>query len=58
MHHLKNRINDWLHERRIARLRKAMLRSLSIETWKAFREAVMQRSATQVARMEREKGLV
>lgn len=51
-------LRDYLHERRICRLKDAMVRRPCIETWKAFREAVQARSAAQVARMERRKGLV
>lgn len=52
------RLRDWLHERRISRLKEAMVRRPCVATWKAFREAVQSRSAAQVARMERGRGLV
>lgn len=51
------RLRDYLHECRIRRLCRALVRDPSIVTWQAFREAVQQRSAAQIARMEREKGL-
>ena len=51
------RLRDYLHEQRIQRLQDAMLRHPCAATWGAFREAVMRRSAAQVARMERDRGL-
>lgn len=52
------RFKDWLHERRIRHLKEAMLQRPCVATWKAFREAVKARSAAQVERMERRKGLI
>jgi hypothetical protein len=52
------RIREWLHERRIARLHRAL--RLAIETgqgkseaWQAYVQAHRARSARQVARMEK-----
>jgi hypothetical protein len=57
MLYLTRRIKDYMHERRIQRLQDAMLRHPCAATWGAFRAAVMRRSAAQVSRMERDKGL-
>lgn len=55
------RLRDYLHERRIARLQRQLL-SVSPRIrpliWSILRDAILKRSAAQVARMERDKGLV
>lgn len=51
------RLHDWLHERRIRRLCRALVRDPSITTWQAMRDAIQARSAAQIARMERQRGL-
>lgn len=57
-----DRLSDWLLERRIARLGRQMrAANTTIEYTRRFvelRDAIEQRSADQVQRIERERGLI
>lgn len=58
---LKQRIKDWMHERRIAQLRKRLIEAREGEraaAWVALRMAIICRSPDQVSRLERDRGLV
>lgn len=54
------RLRDYLHERRISRLQRQLL-SVSPRIrpliWSILRDAILKRSAAQVERMERDRGL-
>lgn len=55
------RLRDWLHERRIRRLRQQLLMvepPLRAAIWRVMRAEINRRSPQQVARMNRDKGLV
>ncbi len=60
-----SRVQDWLRERRIKALAREMKRAVEMEMpeshrrvlWDEFKHLHEQRSASQVARMERTKGL-
>lgn len=58
---MSNRIGDWLHEIRIARIVRALrAKEGTAEYMRIFdqlRDAINQRSAAQVERMERARGL-
>ncbi len=61
MHSLKQRIKDWMHERRIAQLHRQLLAvspRIRPAVWAVLRDAILRRSQRQVARMERDRGLV
>lgn len=54
------RLHDWLRERRIRRLRRQLVRvdpPLRAAIWRVMLTEIKQRSAEQVARMERDRGL-
>jgi hypothetical protein len=56
--HFIEKIKDWLLEREIRRHQNAFVRDPSGATYEPFRAAICRRSARQVARMERERGLI
>ena len=58
------RIHDWLHEREIRRLGRACVEAMeahdtakAVHFWVAHGEAIKARSASQIQRMERKRGL-
>lgn len=60
---LRQRVADWRHERWMTRLHRELSRLIenndksAAQAWERYRSAHAQRSAAQVSRMERRKGL-
>lgn len=55
-----SRFKDWLRERRIHRLRLALLQAQEghrVSAWKSLQAEINSRSPAQVSRMEKERGL-
>lgn len=59
-----NRLHDWLHERRIAWLKRRYIRAMDsldhyerMRHWERFSNAIKARSPAQVERMERARGI-
>lgn len=56
-----DRLRDYLHERRIARLQRQLLAvspRVRPAIWAVMRAAILGRSAAQVERMEKDRGIV